>query len=70
MFDDSILLLITVELVPLLCTNLNSVKLFECYYGTLVRYIDTCWCYFKGGINCNYHYLIPAQLKVVFRSRS
>ena len=56
MFDASILLLIAVELVPLLSINFISVKLFECYFGPLVRCIDTCWCYLKGDINCNYYY--------------
>ena len=35
-------------------TNLNfarfSVKLFDCYFGRLVRCFDTCWCYLKGDI--------------------
>ena len=48
LFDARILLLIAVELVPLLSTNFISVKLFEYYYGPLVRSIDTCWCYLKG----------------------
>ena len=51
MFDASILLLIAVELVPLLSINFISVKLFECYFGPLVRCIDPCWCYLKGDIN-------------------
>ena len=46
LFDASILLLIALELVPLLCINLISVKLsvklFECYYGPLVRCINNC----------------------------
>ena len=52
------LLLIAVELVPLLSINFISVKLFivECYFGPLVRCIDTCWCYLRGDINCNYYY--------------
>ena len=54
--DASILLLIAVELVPLLSTNFISVKLFECYFGPLVRCIDTCWCYLKGDIDCNYYH--------------
>ena len=54
LFDASILLLIAVELVPLLCINFISVKLFECYYGPLVRCIDTCWCYLQGNINRKY----------------
>ena len=41
MLDASILLLTAVELVPLLCINFISVtlsaKLFECYYGPLIR---------------------------------
>ena len=56
LLDASILPLIAVELVPLLCTNFTSAKLFECYYGPLVRCIDTYWCYLKGDINCNYYY--------------
>ena len=56
LFDASILLLIAVELVPLLSINFISVKLFECYFGPLVTCIDTCWCYFKGDINCDYCY--------------
>ena len=56
LLDASILLLIAVQLVPLLSINFISVKLFECYFGPLVRCIDTCWCYLKGDINCNYYY--------------
>ena len=56
LFDARILLLIAVELVPLLCINFISVKLFECYFGPLDRCIDTCWCYLKGDTNCNYYY--------------
>ena len=56
LFDASILLLITVELVPLLCINYISVKLFECYDVPLFRCIGTCWCYLKGDINCYYYY--------------
>ena len=55
-FHASILLLVAVELVHLLCINFISIKLFECYYGPLVRCVDTCWCYLKGDINCNYYY--------------
>ena len=55
-FHASILLLIAVELVRLWCINFISVKLFECYHGPLVRCVDTCWCYLKGDINCNYYY--------------
>ena len=56
LFDANILLLITVELVRLLCVNFISINLFECYYGPLVRCIDTYWCYIKGDINCNFYY--------------
>ena len=55
-FHASILLLIAVELVQMWCINFISVKPFECYYGSLVRCVDTCWCYLKGVINCNYYY--------------
>ena len=55
-FHASILLLIAVELVRLWCINFISVKLFECYYGPLVRCVDTCWCYLKRDVNCNYYY--------------
>ena len=55
-FHASILLLIAVELVRLWCINFISGKLFECYYGPLVRCVDTCLCYLKGDINCNYYY--------------
>ena len=48
-FHASILLLIAVELVHLWCINFISVELFECYYGPLVRCVDTCWCYRKRG---------------------
>ena len=63
-FHASILLLIAVELVHLWCINFISVKLFECYYGPLVRCVDTCWCYLKRDINCNcyyYHYCSSGQ---------
>ena len=55
-FDPSILLLIAIELVSLLCINFMSVKLFKCYHGSLVRCINTCWCYLKGDIKRNYIY--------------
>ena len=55
-FHASILLVVDVELVRLWCINFISVKLFECYYGPLVRCVDTCWCYLKGDVNCNYYY--------------
>ena len=55
-FHASILLVIAVELVRLWCINFIFVKLFECYYGPLVRCADTCRCYLKGDINCNYYY--------------
>ena len=55
-FHASILLLIAVELVRLWCINFISVKLFECYYGPLVKCFDTCSRYLKGDINCNYYY--------------
>ena len=62
LFDAGILLLIAVKLVPLLCINLISVKLsvklFECFYGLLVKCIDICWCYLKMDINCNYFIII------------
>ena len=38
------------------CNNFISVQLFECYYGLLVRCIDTCWSYLKGYINWNFYY--------------
>ena len=60
LFVASIFLLIAEESVLLLCINFISVKLsvnlFECYNSRLVRCIDTCWCYLKGDINCNYDY--------------
>ena len=59
----SISLLIAVELVPLLSINFISVKLFECYFGPLVKCIDT-WCYLKGDINCNYYYYKMQRVKL------
>ena len=56
MFDASILLLIAVLLVLRLRIKFIFVKLFECYYGPLVRCVDSCWCYLEGDINCNYYY--------------
>ena len=50
------MLLIAVELIRLRCINFISVKLLECYYGPLVRCVDTCWCYLKRDINGNYYY--------------
>ena len=61
-FHASILMLIAVELVRLWCINFISVKLFECYYGPLVRCVYTCWCYLKGDINCNYYYYYYCSL--------
>ena len=58
LFDASSLLLFAVELVPLLCTNFISVELFECYYGPLVRCIDSCWFYLQWDINRYYYYLL------------
>ena len=57
-FHASILLLIAVELVHQWSINFISVKLFECYYGPLVRCVDTGWCYVKRDKNCNccYYY--------------
>ena len=63
-FHASILLLHAVELVRLWCINFISVKLFESYYGPLVRCVDTCWCYLKGYINYNYYFItIAVQFK-------
>ena len=48
--------LVAVELEHLWCINFISVKLFECYYGPLVRFVDTGWRYHKGDMNCSYYY--------------